>query len=144
MVTQNDILGVGFAFPFIFSGGPQASNRGVAKASGTDLIEMSIFQIISTLFGGRIMRRKWGSELRSLVFDPIQPEFRMIADHVIRDAIGRQEKRVILGPLEFDFSERAKGKVTIKGQYQVIKTQVIGNLVFPLFLPGVIGSPVTE
>src|SRR3990172_5469478 len=90
---QRSVLGKGFSFPVAFTGNSSTSNRGMAMASEVDKVRMSLLVILGTLVGSRIMRRDFGCQLRTLVFDTIQPDWELLAEHLIRDGIARWERR---------------------------------------------------
>ncbi len=132
--AQNAILGKGIWFPFSFTGTNLSSDRGVKFAEGEDSVKQSLHVIIATHFASRIMRRDFGCQLGEHVFDPIQPDFDHVLEYVIKESIAKWERRIVLGPLSFDRSKAAEGKILINLEYRVIRTQVVGNLVYPWYV----------
>lgn len=130
MAVKLDTLGKGWAFPFRFDAG----TGGVARASGLELVKMSIRQIVLVRVGSRVVLRAFGSPLRDMVFSPIQPDLEMLLGHFVREALERWERRVRVDSVDVDVTHRDEGKVDISVKFTLLSTQQEGNLVVPFFL----------
>lgn len=64
--------------------------------SGTELIRGDILQILGTIPGERVMLPEFGSRVRELVFEHLDPGTLVLAKAYTIDAIKRWEKRVDL------------------------------------------------
>lgn len=139
-----DVIGRGVAYPFAFTTrtGGLKPIQVVSEASGIDKIRQSIFQILGTDKGSRVMRRDFGSQIRQLVFFPMDPSMQAILEHYIQDAIEKYEKRVEVGEIKMSLDEKDKGRLDIEINFRVRRTQEPGNLVYPFYLDNEIGSSV--
>ncbi len=135
MPTNPAILGRGWAFPFRFTskGGIQKSG-GLTTADGLELVKMSIIQILGTKIGSRVIDRDFGSNLRGLIFTPIDNLSAARIRGAVSDAITDNEKRVTLLNVSVDISQAKEGKIIASIDFQLITTQQVGNLVYPFFL----------
>ncbi len=128
-----DFLGKGLKFPFQFqrrSGGAKIST--VSSHEHAHIHE-SILQILGTRPGERFMRPEFGSRLKDLVFEQNDEVLKGLVRHYVIDAIERWEKRVIITSVQFDDTPLHKDQnlLLVRINYQVIQTQVEGNLVYP-------------
>ena len=132
---NTDFLGKGVKFPFQFNviGGTETS---VAVSEKYDHINESIQQILDTSPGERVMLPEFGSRLRELIFEPNNAVLKALARVYVIDAIKRWEKRVTVKEVYIDDSAEnlEKGMLNIHISYVVIKSQVIGNFVYPFYL----------
>lgn len=135
-VERRDFLGIGFKFPFQFTSRTGGVFQGNVVAYTDDVvhIEESLQQILGTVVGQRVIRRDFGSRMRSIVFDPNDPTLDVQLDYIIRTAIETWEPRVVVGPILVDHSFWQDGRLEIDVEFRIIKTNVVGNLVFPYFL----------
>ena len=136
MVERRDLLGTGFKFPFNFTPrtGGISNNQGVAFSDQERHIEESIYQILYTVVGSRVIRRDFGSTLRGIVFEPNDVQTDVLLDYIIRTAIETWEPRVIVGPISVDRTEWKDGRIDITIQIRVIRTNSVRNMVFPYYL----------
>lgn len=135
-MSPRKFLGRGFRYPFGFSGRTGGVYQGnvVSQSEAEQHIAEAILQILGTRIGSRVMRRDWGSQIRSIVFDPNDPSFDPEIDFIIRNAIETWEPRVIVGPIRIDRTYWKDGYLQVKVTFTIIKTNVTGNLVFPYYL----------
>lgn len=130
-----DFLGNGIPFPFKFSpAGGLKKTVGVKRASDVELINASLRYILSSQLGERVMRRDFGTSLRSLVFSPNDPSLDVLINYDIIESIKKYEKRIILEDVKIDRTFRDEGKLLIGVSYTIIQTNVRGNLVYPFYL----------
>lgn len=126
-----DFLGLGPKFPFRFSERTGAT----MQSSDLDRINESIIQILETRPGERLMRPDFGSRVKDLVFEQNDAVLKGLLRFHITDAIKRWEKRVVVTDVSFDDSPESADKnvLLVRITYQVVKTQVQGNMVFPYY-----------
>lgn len=85
-------LGKGPSFPLRFTG------RAADMASGEDLIDMSIEQILGTDQGERVMRPDFGCRLQRMLFENVDEVLEAMAAITVREALERWEPRItVLG-----------------------------------------------
>ena len=123
-------IGVGLAFPLDVPGTTGAPG----KNTNIDRIEDSIIQIMGTALGSRFFRRNFGSELRELVFEPLDIflEQRLIA--TTAGALSRFEKRIIVDTTRIIVDPFNPSKIEISIEYTIADSQLPGNLVIPFIL----------
>ena len=131
--TRESILGKGLKFPFAFTQSRKKPATSTAASGEIEHVNDAIWQILGTKIGDRFMRRDFGSRLHELLFEPLDDVFRSLAKVYTIDAISRWEKRIIVIDVTFsDDDEYLRLGIqpgTIK--YMLIRTQVVGNLVYP-------------
>lgn len=135
-MTDNDFinsskafLGRGWSFPptFIKEGGH------VQMVEAEQDIRNSLFILLSTSVGERIMQPEYGSQIHKLVFEPIDPTFSTFMTEQIRTAILYFEPRVTLEAVEY-IHDDFNGKVDLKLNYQINGTNKRNNLVYPFYI----------
>jgi len=130
MAGTKDFLGRGFAFPPRVDA---ATGRFVMVDAEED-IRQSIYIILMTRKGERMMLPEFGSRIHDYVFDlPDQAAENLIITEVI-DALTLWEPRIIDIEVELDSSDIANGKVIFNVSYTVRDTNNPNNLVFPYYL----------
>lgn len=130
-----DFLGKGLRFPFGFhrrSGGTEVS---VATSQEHAHIHESILQILGTRPGERFLQPEFGSKLKDLVFEPNDVVLKGLIRHHVIDALKRWEKRITVTDVAFEESPESKDQnlLLVKISYRIIRSQVLGNLVYPFF-----------
>lgn len=129
MPVRDDVLGRGPTFPFKF----EKTGR-VSMSSGIDLVRQSISMILDVRVGSRIVLRTFGSRLRDLIFEPIDSNIDVLAEHGVREALVRHERRASAGPVIVDKQRKDEGVVDLGIRFVVNRTQQPGNIVFPFHL----------
>lgn len=135
MATRPDILGRGWAFPFRFStvGGPRRLT-GVGPAQSTQKVIMAIQQILGTLVGTRAIDRDFGSDLRGLIFEPIDEVSASRVRFAIEGAIRRWEHRVEILAVDVSILRSKEGILECQIQGRIIATNSPLNMVYSLYL----------
>ncbi|HWR26545.1 MAG TPA: GPW/gp25 family protein [candidate division Zixibacteria bacterium] len=125
---NTDFLGKGFAFPMQIN-----SQGGINVSSQEKKIKESILIILGTQYGERVMRPKFGCNLKSLLFAPNNTGTANLARHYVEEGLTRWESRIILDEVivENDYSQ---GRLMIHIQYRIKSTNEPGNLVYPFYL----------
>jgi len=135
MAVKPDIIGRGWAFPFRFTSvGRVKKIVGIERAEGIEKIIMAIRQILGTKIGSRVIDREFGSDLRGIVFEPIDQLSATRLQLAVSEAIQTWEKRVELLNVEVSIIRAAEGVLEARVEFLVISTQQIGNLVYPFYL----------
>src|SRR5215813_9746746 len=105
----NSILGSRVAFP------PRLGDRNRFGMVDDDAaIRQSIYLIIYTVPGERVMRPEFGCEIHSLIFWPANYETAALAERYVREALERWEPRIILKDVEVTPGGGAYGELFIK------------------------------
>lgn len=124
----------GLSFPFRFnrrSGGPQLLSSALEMHQK---VRESIFQILNTRIGERLMRPDFGSRLHELVFEPNDTVLHGLIRYYVIDAIKRWEKRVMVNDVTIDPGPDKTDKKTLLVNivYQLVNGQSAGLLIYPL------------
>ena len=124
------ILGRGWKFPVQID--PITGRIGMSEAEQD--IKESIYIIVGTAIGERLMRPDFGCGIHDLVFSTMSSATLGLFESRVREAIIRWESRVEITNLEVFTKEPAKGKLEINLSCKVRDTNTEFNLVFPFYL----------
>ena len=125
----NSIIGRRWAFP------PRLGDRNQFGLISDDAaIRQSIFIIVFTVPGERVMRPEFGCEIHSLIFWPANFQTATLAERYVREALERWEPRIILHEVEATPGGSEYGELFIKVNYQVKGQHDPRSLVFPYYL----------
>ncbi|MFK7908706.1 MAG: GPW/gp25 family protein [Chitinophagales bacterium] len=127
---DKSFLGTGWSFPPTFN---EAANSIVMVSAEKDIAE-SLFIILSTIPGERIMRPEFGCDLHSKVFARVDSTFKHDVVDLISTAISEFEPRVELDTIDIDTSEVLDGIVNIHIYYTIISVNVRTNIVYPFYI----------
>ena len=126
---MDDFIGKRLAFPF------QLGDRNqISLVSGDLAIRQSIYIIVYTVPGERVMRPDFGCEIHSLVFDPLNEDTAVVAERYVRDALLRWEPRINLQAVNITPGNIDMGELWIEVSYQIKGQYDPRSLVFPYYL----------
>ena len=134
--SDNGFLGRGWAFPI--RPGPDGRLRLV---DGDEAIRNSIFLIMSTSPGERVMRPDFGCGVHELVFQPNTAALRGSVQVRVREALTRWEPRIDVLDVQAETSPQAANQLLIRIDYRVRANNALFNLVYPFFLDEGVGLP---
>lgn len=124
---QHRFLGKGMAFPFSLT--PTGK---VAMSEGTRKIEESIYAILMTKPGERLMRPDFGCRIHELMFaENNGATHARIKDYVF-EALSKWERRIILQ--EVQVRENGPDAVHMEIKYMIRDTNSYHNIVYPFYL----------
>ncbi|MGA7413987.1 MAG: GPW/gp25 family protein [Bryobacteraceae bacterium] len=127
-----DFLGRGWKFP-VDRDKDDASHIALTEAASN--IEDSIWIILATAAGERVMRPDFGCGIHRLVFAVNDSETIGLVKQEVHDALVRWEPRIDV--LDIGVETKGRGEVLlINIQYRVRVTNNFFNLVFPFYLSG--------
>ena len=124
-----DVLGRGWPFPV--RPGPDGRIR---LLGGERKIQQSIWTILATSPGERVMRGDFGAGLPRDVFAPNDPRNRALISVRAREALIRHEPRIDVLDVRVDTDPAEDSRVLIQVDYRVRVNNAVINLVFPLYL----------
>jgi phage baseplate assembly protein W len=128
--TSRIFLGSGIASPLI-----AGADGTLEHADYEDSVRQSVWIILSTAKGERVMRPDFGCGIHEMVFDTISASTSGRIAAAVRDALLRFEPRVDV--LDVNVSVGGDGEVLlISIDYQVRATNNAFNLVYPFYLDG--------
>jgi uncharacterized protein len=126
---MNDIVGGRVSFP------PRLSDRNqLGLVEDHQAIRQSIYVIINTVPGERVMRPDFGCEIHSLIFWPANHQTAAIAERYVREALERWEPRVDINAIEVTPGEADRGEMFINLVYSLKGEHDPRSLVYPYYL----------
>ena len=125
---MNSVYGQGMKYPLSVSG-----SGGIAESGGVQKVEESIRMILGTQYGERVMRPRFGSNLRSLAFAPNNTATANLARYYVDEGLRTWEPRIELIDIAVD-SDNASGRLVIHITYRLRSSQAIHSLVYPFYL----------
>lgn len=128
--NRNSFLGTGWSFPPQFLD----STQGIKMSSDDDDIAESIYILLSTTPGERIMNPEYGCDLHSQVFNNINTTTKTIIEDLISTAILYFEPRISLISIDIDDSGQSEGRLDIHLSYEVKGINSRKNMVYPFYL----------
>ena len=105
----------------------------VASVEYEDDIRQSIFIILETARGERVMRPDFGCGIHELVFEAVDSRTLQRIRSEVEDALLRFEARIEVLGVTIDEDATSEGVLMIELEYQVRRTNQTGNLVFPFY-----------
>jgi hypothetical protein len=122
-------LGRGWSFPPTFAR-PHAS---VVMAEADLDIRQSLWVLLSTGLGERIMLAPYGCDLWSQLFTALTPTTANAIANMVGNAIIEWEPRVIVENVAVTELRETAGLLAIAIDYRIIQTNTRSNLVFPFY-----------
>jgi uncharacterized protein len=130
MATDPTFLGTGWAFPPAFDA---RSKQAVRVSDATDVAQ-SLFILLSTVPGERVMQPDYGCGLKHLVFETIDEGRITEIKDIVAKAVLFFEPRVTLESVGVDDDELFHGVLRVSLEYTIRRTNSRHNLVYPLYL----------
>ncbi|MEX2283713.1 MAG: GPW/gp25 family protein [Gemmatimonadota bacterium] len=131
---SQDIIGRGWPFPVR----PDADGR-LRLLGGERKIQQSIWIILATAQGERVMRPEFGAGLPREVFSPNDPRNRAVIAVRAREALIRDEPRIDVLDVRAEVDPEEDSRVLIYVDYRVRVNNAVFNLVYPLYLTEGVG-----
>lgn len=125
----SDFLGVGWSFPVVLD-----QNKQIGMAKYEDSIRQSIWMILSTSPGERLMRPDFGCGIHELVFASNSAGTAGQLTVEVRRALTRWEPRLEVLDVVVYPDENQLNRLLIEINYQVRRTNNRFNLVYPFYL----------
>ena len=122
-------LGTGWSFPPSFD----LFTNSLEMVSEEEDIRQSLFLLLSTTPGERLMKPKYGCDLHSAVFDNINNTTRHHLIDLVTVAVIRFEPRITLHEVKIGLERKDDGIIDIDLYYTVRKTNIRSNIVFPFY-----------
>lgn len=128
MKTAPSFLGQGWAYPL-----QPGATGALGYVAGPDKIAQSIWIILDTDPGERIMRQSFGCGLRRYLMKPNSSAIRALIHHDVELALANFEQRIQLTELSVDPGDDP-ALVLIRIAYVIVRDNRPGNLVYPFYL----------
>jgi uncharacterized protein len=114
---------------------PRLGDRNqIATVDGDTAIRQSIYIIINTVPGERVMHPDFGCEIHSLIFHPANDQTAATAERYVREAIDRWEPRINLKDVIVTPGRTEEGELLIALNYEIKKQPDPRSLVLPYYL----------
>jgi uncharacterized protein len=123
-----DFYGSGITYPM-----QPATSGGIRESTGVQKIEESIRIILGTQYGERLMRPRFGSNLKSLVFAPNNAATANLARYYVEEGLRRWEPRIDVIEILVE-NDNLNGMLLIEIHYRLRATQNVQTMIFPFFL----------
>lgn len=128
---NQSFLGVGWSFPPEFN----TLSGVVTLREGVDDIADSIKVIVNTIPGERILRPRFGCNLRDHIFEPLDISLKIQVMDIIERALILHEPRIDVNNIILkESTDPLEGKLLIEIDYTIRGTNTRYNLVFPYYL----------
>ena len=126
-MVDNSFLGKGVSLSFDIG-----SDGAIKLSSLQELVKESIFIILSTKIGERVMNYNFGCQIHELMFEINNSATQARARMYVNDAINRWEPRVEIKKI--DVESVAKNEIVIDISYYIKESNIVDNLVYPFYL----------
>jgi phage baseplate assembly protein W len=124
-----DFLGIGLRFPL------QVTPQGRIALSRADRrVEESIYLVLGTKVGERVMIPDFGCAIHDLVFAPNNASTRTRAIDAVRRALVLFEPRIDVLEVSADTAPAEPNLLLLRIDYRLRSSNAINNLVYPFFL----------
>lgn len=127
-MNSKSFLGTGWSFPPTFT-----SNGLVTVAAEQDIYE-SLWILLSTTPGERVMQPAYGCGLKAHVFDNLDESSFAVMRDLVEKAILFFEPRVTVENIDINDEDYLEGKVQLNIVYRVRSTNNRYNLVYPFYI----------
>ena len=129
MADKRDYLGSGLKFPL------QVTPDGrLAQSRNESLIEESIFLILSTRVGERLMLPDFGTGIHDQLFALNNVGTHGLIRHQIQESLLTYEPRIDLLDVTLEVPPEGATQLLVKIAYRIRASNAIGNLVYPFFI----------
>lgn len=126
---ERKFLGVGWKFPIQVSPG-----GAMAYARYEHGIEESIYVILGTAPGERIMRPGFGCGIHDLVFAPNNSATIALVVDAVRRALVANEPRIDVLTVDAQTAPEQPNLLLIRIDYRIRANNTLGNLVYPFYI----------
>jgi phage baseplate assembly protein W len=130
MKHKKTFLGIGWKFPPTFD----KRIKSVEMVSEEEDIRQSLYILLSTKQGERIINPDYGSDVQSMVFEPIGSNTSTYLKESIRRAVLHYEPRITLENVSVDEDGEEDGLLLVNLDYTVRKTNSRTNMVYPYYI----------
>jgi hypothetical protein len=129
-VADTDFLGLGWDFPIRLSEGGQIETT----RDGDESVRQSIWTILATSPGERVMRPGFGCGVHDLVFGVNNAATATAVSGAVREALATWEPRIDVLDVSAAADPSRANVLLIEISYQVRSTNSRFNLVYPFYL----------
>ena len=129
MAGEREFLGIGWKFPLQVTPGGK-----IAQAKYEQRIEESIYLILSSAKGERVMLPDFGCGIHDLVFAPNSAMTLTVVVQTVRQALVAYEPRIDVLDITADTAPEEPNLLLIRINYRIRANNALGNLVYPFYI----------
>ncbi len=129
-MSQSDFLGTGWKLPVSLS-----QNR-VRMVAAEDSIKQSIFVILGTARGERVMRPDFGCDINTMAFELVNTTTFTLISFYVEEALMKWEPRIDVQKVNVFPEENKRNQLNINIDYIIKTNNANTNLVYPFYLEG--------
>ena len=126
---ERDFLGVGWKFPLQVT-----PNGAIASSRFEQRIEESIYLILATAPGERVMLPTYGCGIHDQVFAPNNAVSTALVVDRVRRALVRFEPRIDVLTVSAETAPEQPNVLLIRVDYRIRSNNAFGNLVYPFYI----------
>jgi phage baseplate assembly protein W len=130
MAEESRFLGTGWSFPPSFD----CRSKQAVLVSQVQDIEQSLYILLSTTPGERIMQPTYGCGLRRMVFESVNESTVTEIKDIVARAVLFFEVRITLHEVQVETDALLDGVLRLRLDYTVRTTNTRHNMVYPLYL----------
>ena len=127
--AKREFLGAGWKFPLQVN-----AQGGIAASRFEQSIEESIYQILGTAPGERLMLPDFGCGIHELVFAPNNPATRTLVVDAVRRSLVAYEPRIDVLTVDAEAPQEQENLLIIRVDYRVRANNTLENLVYPFYI----------
>jgi Bacteriophage baseplate protein W len=127
--VAREFLGAGWKFPLQVN-----ASGGIARARYEQRVEESIYLILSTAKGERMMLRDFGCGIHDRVFAPNDSVVLSTVVSEVREALVRFEPRIDVLDITAESAADQQNLLLIRIDYRIRANQALGNLTYPFYI----------
>lgn len=124
-----DFIGTGWPFPVRL-----APNGSLPLTGGEQKIRESIWVILATAPGERLMQPDFGCGIHDLVFQPNTATLRTLLQQRVTEALTQWEPRIDVLGVTAATGQEGRNYLLIRINYRIRSNNAANNLVYPFFL----------
>ncbi|MGB1216714.1 MAG: GPW/gp25 family protein [Saprospiraceae bacterium] len=128
-MSKKSFLGTGWGFPISFDD----HEKSVKMVSEEEDIRQSLFILLSTRPGERIVNPLFGCRIHDYLFEPLNSATLLMIEDAVRLSVLYYEPRIDLEEVDIDTSEELEGKISISLTYKVRRINMRTNIVYPFY-----------
>jgi hypothetical protein len=122
-------LGIGWKFPLQVTAGGSIALSGYEQR-----VQESIYLILSTAKGERVMLPDFGCGIHDLVFAPNNPQTLSAVVQEVRQALVTYERRIDVLDVATETAPGQPNLLLIRVDYRIRANNALGNLVYPFYI----------
>jgi phage baseplate assembly protein W len=125
---KTDFLGKGFAWPLGLH-----AQKGIRVSGQAQRVQESMRIILGTQYGERLMRPRFGCNLKSLLFAPNNATTANLARFYVEEGLKTWEPRIQLEEIRVE-NHNEDACLFIHVRYRIRSSNEPGNFVYPFYL----------